>query len=150
MTTVKSAPLKMTRSAKTGEGGRNWYIVDAQDLTLGRIASRIASVIRGKHKSSFTPHADVGDFIVVINAEKVKLTGNKMNDKLYHWHSEYPGGLSTRTAGEMLATKPGEVFRRAVWGMLPKGRLGRQLITKLKVYAGPNHPHQAQQPKPLS
>jgi len=140
---------KMTRSARTGEGGRLWYVVDAEGLTLGRLATRLASVIRGKHKTLFTPHADVGDFIVVVNADKVKLTGNKMDDKLYHWHSEYPGGLSTRTAREMLASRPADVFRRAVWGMLPKGRLGRQLITKLKVYAGPNHPHQAQKPQPL-
>ncbi|MFM7203481.1 MAG: 50S ribosomal protein L13 [Myxococcota bacterium] len=141
---------KMTRSAKTGEGGRDWLVVDATGLTLGRLASKIASAIRGKNKVSFTPHADVGDFVVVINADKVVLTGNKMDDKQYHWHSEYPGGLSTRSAREMLATRPEEVFRRAVWGMLPKNRLGRQLITKLKVYAGPHHPHSAQQPQPLA
>lgn len=141
---------KMTRSAKTGEGGRSWLVVDATGMTLGRLASKIASAIRGKNKVSFTPHADVGDFVVVINAEKVVLTGNKMDDKQYHWHSEYPGGLSTRSAREMLSTRPSEVFRRAVWGMLPKNRLGRQLIKKLKVYAGPHHPHSAQQPQTLA
>lgn len=141
--------MKTTVSAKKGEEARNWYVVDARDLVLGRIATRIASVLRGKHKAMFTPHVDTGDFIIVINADRVRLTGNKMNDKMYYWHSEFPGGIKSRTAAQMLQTKPEEVFRRAVWGMLPKNRLGRKLITKLKVYSGEDHPHKAQKPEPL-
>lgn len=141
--------MKTTVSAKKGEEARNWYVVDARDLVLGRVATRIASVLRGKHKAMFTPHVDTGDFIIVINADQVRLTGNKMNDKMYYWHSEYPGGIKSRTAAQMLQTKPEEVFRRAVWGMLPKNRLGRKLITKLKVYSGEEHPHKAQKPEPL-
>ncbi len=139
-----------THSAKKGEVERNWFVVDATDLTLGRVATRIASVLRGKHKATFTPHVDAGDFVIVVNAEKIQLTGRKMDRKLYYWHSEYPGGLKTRTARQMISGKPEEVFRRAVWGMLPKNRLSRQLITKLKVYSGPTHPHQAQRPEMLS
>ena len=139
----------ITRSAKKGEVERKWYVVDASGMTLGRLASRIAMVLRGKHKAIFTPHVDAGDFVIVLNADKVALTGNKMTDKLYYWHSQYPGGLKSRTARQMLDAHPDEVFRRAVWGMLPKNRLSRQLITKLKVYAGDAHPHQAQQPQPL-
>ncbi len=139
-----------TISAKPGEVEQKWYVVDATDQVLGRLATRIATVLRGKHKPMFTPHVDVGDFVIVINADKVKLTGTKLDDKKYYWHSGYPGGLKSRTARQMLADKPEEVFRRAVWGMLPKNRLGRRLIGKLKVYPGPDHPHKAQQPVPLS
>jgi len=139
-----------TYSAKPGEVERNWYVVDAEDMVLGRLATRIASVLRGKHKAQFTPHVDAGDFVIVVNADKVKLTGNKLDDKNYYWHTGYPGGIKSRTAREMLAKKPEEVFRRAVWGMLPKNRLGRKLITKLKVYPGSEHPHAAQKPQPLS
>lgn len=142
----------MTRSGRNGEGGQKWFVVDATDMVLGRLVTQIASVIRGKNTPLFTPHADTGAFVVVINADKVKLTGNKMQDKLYHRHSEYPGGLTSLTATQMLATDPDGLFRRAVWGMLPKNRLGRQLITKLKVYTGSSHPHAAQLPQafPLS
>lgn len=139
-----------TVSAKKGEVNQNWYVVDATDLVLGRVATRIASVLRGKHKAIFTPHVDAGDFVIVINADKVKLTGNKMDDKTYYWHSQYPGGIKSRSAKELIAQHPDEVFRRAVWGMLPKNRLSRDLITKLKVYAGTDHPHQAQKPQSLA
>ncbi len=138
-----------TISAKPGEVQQSWYVVDATDQVLGRLATRIASILRGKHKPMFTPHVDVGDFVVVINADKVKLTGTKLDNKKYYRHSGYPGGLKTRTAREMLADRPEEVFRHAVWGMLPKNRLGRRLIGKLKVYRGADHPHQAQKPEPF-
>lgn len=139
----------MTRSGRNGEGGQKWFVVDATDMVLGRLVTQIASMIRGKNTPLFTPHADTGAYVVVINADKVKLTGNKLQDKLYHRHSEYPGGLTSLSASQMLATQPDELFRRAVWGMLPKNRLGRVLISKLKVYAGPAHPHIAQGPQPF-
>ena len=138
-----------TFSAKSGEVERRWYVVDARDVVLGRLATRIASVLRGKHKPTFTPHVDTGDFVIVINARAVKLTGNKMTGKLYHRHSGYVGGLKTRTAAQLLEDHPDEVIRRAVWGMLPKNRLGRKLMTKLKVYPGEVHPHAAQKPEPF-
>ena len=138
-----------TFSAKKEEVERDWYIIDAEGKTLGRLASRIAHRLRGKHKPIFTPHVDTGDFIVVTNAEKIKLTGNKMKNKNYYRYSGYPGGLKVRTAEELLRKKPSELLHHAVKGMLPKNRLGRTLIKKLKVYAGTDHPHQAQQPKPL-
>jgi large subunit ribosomal protein L13 len=127
-----------------------WYVADVQGKTLGRAATRIASVLRGKHRPSFTTHTDAGDFVVVINAEKVQLTGNKWNDKLYHDHTLYPGGLRTKSAGQLLQRHPTELVKRAVWGMLPKGPLGRRIYKKLKVYAGAAHPHSAQQPQPLA
>ena len=128
---------------------RDWYVVDAEGQTLGRIATRIADVLRGKHKPDFTPHCDTGDFVVVINAEKIHVTGKKRENKLYHRHSGYPGGLRTRTLNEMLARQPEEVLRKAVRGMLPRNKLGRAQLLKLKVYAGTEHPHEAQQPKPM-
>jgi large subunit ribosomal protein L13 len=128
---------------------KEWFVVDAQGLTLGRLASRIADVLRGKHKPTFTPHTDAGDFVVVVNCGKVRLTGRKMDQKMYYWHSEHPGGIKGRTARQMLDRKPQEVLFRAVKGMLPKNVLGRHMISKLKLYATPEHPHQAQQPKPL-
>ncbi len=128
----------------------SWYVADVEGLTLGRAATKIASVLRGKHKATFTPHADAGDFVVVINADKVKLTGNKWSDKIYNDHSLFPGGLKPKTAAQLLQKHPTDLVKRAVWGMLPKGPLGRQLYKKLKVYAGKEHPHLAQQPKPLA
>jgi large subunit ribosomal protein L13 len=128
---------------------RNWLLVDAEGQTLGRLATRIADALRGKRKPTFTPHVDTGDFVVVVNAEKISVTGAKRQEKLYHRHSGYPGGLKTRTLDEMLEKRPEEVIRIAVKGMLPKNRLARKQITKLKVYAGPEHPHAAQQPQKL-
>lgn len=138
-----------TISAKKDEVQRNWVLVDASGQPLGRMASRVAARLRGKHNPLFTPHVDTGDFVVVINAEKVKLTGKKMDKKLYHWHSGYIGGLKTRTAKQMIEDKPELVIFRAVKGMLPKNRLGRKLLKKLKVYRGPAHPHEAQRPETL-
>lgn len=128
---------------------RDWYVVDAEGETLGRLATKVASVLRGKHKPTYTPHIDGGDYVIVVNADKVKLTGNKLNDKIYYNHSRYTGGLRERTAKEMLEKYPVEMIERAVKGMLPKGRLGRQMYKKLFVYAEGNHPHSAQQPKAL-
>lgn len=129
---------------------KEWFVVDARGLTLGRLATRIASVLRGKHKPTYTPHVDAGDFVVVVNADKVRLTGRKLDQKMYYWYSGYPGGIKGRTARQMLDRKPEEVLRRAVKGMLPKNNLGRKLISKLKIYAASEHPHQAQQPKALA
>lgn len=126
---------------------RNWVLIDADGRALGRIASRAASILRGKHRPDFTPNQDTGDFVVVINAGKVKLTGNKLVDKLYHRHTEYPGGIKTLWAGKLLETRPERLIEMAVRGMLPKNRLGRHLYTKLKVYAGTEHPHAAQKPE---
>jgi len=128
---------------------RKWYVVDADDKVLGRLASEIATRLRGKHKPNFSSHMDVGDFIVVVNAEKVKLTGNKLEDKMYYHHSGYIGGLTERTAKEVLEKKPEELLKSAVKGMLSKNTLGRQQFKKLKVYAGSDHPHTAQQPEQL-
>ncbi len=130
--------------------GRRWVLIDANGRALGRIASRAASVLRGKHRPDFTPHQDAGDFVIVINAAKVKLTGSKAEDKLYHRHTTYPGGIRTTTAGKMLADKPERLIETAVRGMLPKNRLGRRLFTKLKVYRGAEHPHAAQQPQQMT
>jgi large subunit ribosomal protein L13 len=128
---------------------RNWYIVDAQGVVLGRMASAVANVLRGKHKPVFTPNQDAGDFVVVINARGVKFTGTKLEKKMYFRHTEYPGGIRERTAADMLKEKPEEMIKLAVRGMLPKNRLSRKLITKLKVYAGSEHPHSAQKPQAL-
>ena len=138
-----------TYSPKASEITRKWYVVDAEDLVLGRLATEVARILRGKHKPTFAPHMDMGDHVIVINAEKVVLTANKAEQKLVYRHSGYPGGLKSRTFAEALALKPEEGVRRAVRGMLPKNRLGRQMLTKLKVYAGPNHPHSAQLPEAL-
>jgi large subunit ribosomal protein L13 len=129
---------------------RRWYVIDGQDKILGRMATEIARVLRGKHKPTFTPNQDAGDFVIVINARGVKLTGAKLQDKVYYRHTEYPGGIRERSAAEMLQIKPEELVRLAVRGMLPKNRLSRKLVTKLKVYAGPEHPHSAQKPQPLT
>ena len=138
-----------TYVAKPTESERNWLVVDADGKTLGRLATQIADALRGKRKPEYTPHIDTGDFVVVINAEKVTVTGNKRSDKRYYRHSGYPGGLRSRTFGEMQARRPEEIIRLAVKGMLPRNRLGRKQLTKLKIYAGPDHPHQAQQPQPM-
>jgi large subunit ribosomal protein L13 len=128
---------------------RNWLVVDASGKTLGRLATQIADALRGKRKPDYTPHLDVGDFVIVVNAERISVTGRKREQKLYYRHSGYPGGLRTRTLAEMLDRRPEEVIRRAVKGMLPRNRLGRAQLRKLKVYAGPDHPHTAQKPEPL-
>jgi large subunit ribosomal protein L13 len=128
---------------------RDWLVVDATGQTLGRLATRIADTLRGKHKPEYTPHCDVGDFVVVVNAEKISVTGKKRDEKLYHRHSGYPGGLRSRTLAEMLERRPEEVIRLAVKGMLPRNRIARAQLRKLKVYAGPEHPHVAQQPKTM-
>ena len=128
---------------------RDWIVVDAAGQTLGRLATQIADRLRGKYKPEYTPHCDVGDFVIVVNAEKIAVTGKKRTDKLYHRHSGYPGGLRTRTLNDMLERQPEEVIRKAVKGMLPRNRLARQQLRKLKVYAGPEHPHEAQQPTEL-
>jgi large subunit ribosomal protein L13 len=138
-----------TYSAKKEEVERNWYLVDGSGRVLGRLASQVAHVLRGKTKPIYTPHVDTGDFVVVINAEKIRLTGKKMDNKVYYRHSGYPGGLKSTTARVMMATKPERLLKQAVKGMLPKNPLGRQMFKKLKVYAGPDHPHQAQEPQPL-
>jgi large subunit ribosomal protein L13 len=128
---------------------RNWLLIDARGQTLGRLATQIADMLRGKRKPEYTPHIDTGDFVVVVNAREIAVTGNKRETKLYHRHSGYPGGLRTRTLDEMLERRPEEVIRKAVKGMLPRNRLARQQLRKLKVYAGPDHPHEAQQPKAI-
>ncbi len=138
-----------TFSAKKEEVVHDWFQVDAETQTLGHLATKIAHVLRGKHKPIYTPHVDTGDFIVVTNAEKIKLTGNKLKDKQYYRHSGYPGGIKSVNAESLLEKKPEMVIMKAVRGMLPKNRLGRQMIKKLKIYSGKDHPHQAQQPKPL-
>ncbi|HET9114969.1 MAG TPA: 50S ribosomal protein L13 [Gaiellaceae bacterium] len=138
-----------TYSAKPGEVTREWYLVDAEGQTLGRLATQIADTLRGKRKPQFTPHVDTGDFVIVVNAEKIQVTGNKLDQKRYYRHSGYPGGIRSRTLREQLERRPTEVLRVAVKGMLPKNRLARQQITKLKIYAGPEHPHEAQNPKAL-
>ena len=128
---------------------RNWLVVDATGKTLGRLATDIANTLRGKKKPEYTPHCDVGDFVIVINAEKVSVTGNKRQEKRYYRHSGYPGGLRSRSFEEMIERRPEEIIRLAVKGMLPRNRLSRQQLRKLKIYAGPDHPHQAQQPVPM-
>ena len=135
--------------AKKEGVSRDWYLIDARDKVLGRVAVEIARRLRGKHKPEFTPHTDTGDFVVVINAEKIALTGKKLDDKVYYHHSGYPGGIKSITAGKLLKKKPGDVLRIAVKGMLPKNSLGRMMLKKLKIYAGTDHPHEAQTPRPL-
>jgi large subunit ribosomal protein L13 len=138
-----------TWNAKPGEIERRWLVVDAEGQTLGRLATRIADALRGKDKPTYTPHVDTGDFVVVVNAEKVAVTGKKLDDKKYYRHSGYPGGLKERTLREQLDRRPTEVLRLAVKGMLPRNKLSRAQLTKLKIYAGPEHPHEAQAPQPL-
>jgi large subunit ribosomal protein L13 len=138
-----------TRFAKKNEIERKWYVVDAKDQVLGRLASRVATYLRGKHKPVFTPNSDTGDFIIVVNAEKVKLTGKKIEDKTYYWHTGYPGGIKSEKAKDRLKRKPELIVQKAVQGMLPKNRLGRAMFKKLKVYKGGEHPHDAQKPETL-
>lgn len=138
-----------TYSPKPGEVSSTWHVVDATDVVLGRLASQVATLLRGKHKPTFAPHVDGGDFVIVINAEKVALTGNKRADKLAYRHSGYPGGLRAVPIGDLLAKKPERVVEQAVRGMLPKTSLGRAQLRKLRVYAGPEHPHEAQKPQPF-
>jgi large subunit ribosomal protein L13 len=135
---------------EAGEAQREWFVLDAKGQTLGRIATKIASVLRGKHKPTYTPNVDMGDFVVVVNASGVQLTGRKLDDKLYHRHSLYPGGITTHTAKQLVSDDPERAIREAVWGMLPKGPLGRRIIKKLKVYPGPQHEHSAQKPRVLT
>ncbi len=146
---MKQAKMHRTYMAKPDEVQRDWYVVDATDQTLGRLATKIATVLRGKHKPQYTPHVDVGDFVVVVNADKVAVTGRKLDQKMYHRHSGYPGGLRSITLRRQLELHPERVIESAVRGMLPKGPLGRKMYKKLKVYASAEHPHEAQQPQPL-
>lgn len=139
--------MRTTYMAKPLEVARKWHLIDAEGKTLGRLASEAAALLRGKHKPEFTPHIDTGDFVIVINAEKIVLTGKKMQQKKYYTHSHFPGGLKTTTAAEMINKKPARIIELAVYGMLPKNKLGSALQGKLNVYAGPEHPHQAQQPE---
>jgi large subunit ribosomal protein L13 len=136
-----------TYSPKPGDVPREWHVIDATDIVLGRLATHAATLLRGKHKPTFAPHVDTGDFVIVVNAGKVALSGNKREDKLSHRHSGFPGGLTSVPFGELLEKNPRRAIERAVWGMLPKNRLGRKMLKKLKVYAGPDHPHKAQQPQ---
>ena len=138
-----------TYSPKPGEVDRAWHVIDAEDVVLGRLATHVATLLRGKHKPTFAPHVDTGDFVVIVNAEKVVLTGNKRDQAFAYRHSGYPGGLRKRSFGELLDTKPDRLLEKVVKGMLPKNKLGRAQGKKLKVYAGPEHPHAAQQPQPF-
>ena len=141
--------MRTTYIPKAGDIERKWYVVDAEGQTLGRLSSQIASVLRGKHKPTFTPNVDVGDYVIVINAAKIKVTGDKLNQKLYRRHSGYVGGLKETVLSDMLAKKPEQVIQHAIKGMLPKNNLGRHMIKKLHVYSGPEHVHQAQKPEAL-
>jgi large subunit ribosomal protein L13 len=139
-----------TEVAKKETVNHQWFVVDADNAVLGRLATQVANVLRGKHKPIFTPSVDTGDFVVVVNAEKIALTGNKLANKMYYSHSGFPGGIKSSTAGELLSKKPEELIRKAVRGMLPKNKLARHMLKKLKIYAGGVHPHEAQQPAQLS
>ncbi|WP_102349474.1 50S ribosomal protein L13 [Bacillus sp. Marseille-P3661] len=139
--------MRQTYMAKPQEVERKWLVIDAEGQTLGRLASEVASILRGKHKPTFTPHVDTGDHVIIINAEKIQLTGNKLNGKIYYRHTMHPGGLKTRTAKEMRDTRPEQMLELAIKGMLPKNSLGRQMFRKLNVYKGSEHPHQAQKPE---
>ncbi|MDA8105599.1 MAG: 50S ribosomal protein L13 [Nitrospiraceae bacterium] len=138
-----------TQFAKKGDIDRKWYVVDAKDAVLGRLAVKVATYLRGKNKAVFTPNVDTGDFVIVVNADKVRLTGKKLTDKIYYHHSGYIGGIKAKTAKDMLEQTPEKIVEKAVWGMLPKNRLGRTMIKKLKVYKGTEHPHKAQSPEIL-
>ncbi len=139
-----------TYMAKSSDNEQNWFLIDATGMTLGRLATEIARRLRGKHKPTFTPHADTGDFIIVTHVEKIKVTGNKAAQKTYHWHTGYPGGIKSLNFEKMIAQHPERVLKKAVKGMLPRGPLGRAIFKKLKIYAGADHPHQAQQPVVLN
>jgi large subunit ribosomal protein L13 len=148
MTTSKF--IKQTKSANASNVNKKWLLVDAEDIVLGRLASTVSNLLRGKHKSNYTPHVDCGDNVIIINAEKIKLTGNKLNDKTYYWHTGYPGGIKSRTAKKILEGKfPDRIIRLAVKRMIPKGPLGSQQISNMKVYNGSAHPHDAQAPEKL-
>ncbi len=142
--------MKTTYMAKPNEVERTWYVVDAKDQVLGRMAARVAIILSGKHKPTYTPGVDTGDYVIIINADKVRVTGKKRENKLYYRHSLYPGGLKVETFSQLLARKPERVIELAVKRMLPKNRLGRKMFKKMKVYSGSEHPHQAQKPQPLS
>ena len=146
---MKTSVANKTYVANAADRKRDWYVVDAEGKTLGRLATQIADALRGKRKPEYTPHVDTGDFVIVINAERIHVTGDKLTKKIYYRHSGYPGGIKSRTLGEMLDRRPEEVIRKAVKGMLPRNRLARAQLRKLKVYAGPDHPHEAQQPKEM-
>lgn len=141
--------MEKTYYPKAGEISQEWVVIDANDQNLGRLAARVAGLLLGKHKPNFTPGVDTGDFVVIVNAERVTVTGNKLEDKMYYRHSNYPGGLKAVSLRQQLQKHPDRVLRSAVWGMLPHNKYGRQVINKLKVYAGPDHPHQAQNPRLL-
>jgi len=147
---MESMNVQKTYIPKADQISEAWYLVDANDQNLGRLATRIAHVLLGKHKPDFTPGMDTGDYVIVINAENIQATGNKMEDKVYYHHSGYPSGIKSITLRQQLVSHPERVLRSAVWGMLPHNKYGRHLIKKLKVYAGPDHPHAAQEPKPLA
>ena len=144
------AKLQKTFTPTPADIERNWYVVDAEGIPLGRLASEVAQILRGKHKPTFAPHMDMGDYVIVVNAEKIAVTGSKETQKVYYRHSGYPGGLRSETLGKMRIDHPERLVQSAVRGMIPKNRLGRQTLTKLKVYAGPDHPHRAQEPQPLT
>ena len=146
-----SKVIKQTKSLNPKEVDKQWLLIDAQDVVLGRLASNVSKILRGKHKANFTPHVDCGDNVIIINAEKVKLTGNKLSDKKYYWHTGYPGGIKETTARKIIEGKnPDKIIRLAVQRMIPKGPLGRQQISNMKVYCGENHPHESQAPKKLN
>lgn len=148
---MPAAPVRNRKTYQATESyAHGWFVADVGGKTLGRVATRIASILRGKHRPTFTTHEDAGDFVIVINAEKVQLTGKKWTDKVYYDHTLFPGGLKPKTAQQLVTRHPTDLIERAVWGMLPKGPLGRRLYKKLKVYAGGEHPHAAQQPKTLA
>lgn len=146
---MKTLRMHKTYVAKPGEVERTWYVVDATGQTLGRLATQVASILRGKTKPQFTPHEDVGDFVIIVNAEKIHVTGRKLEQKKYYWHTGYPGGIREVALRRQLELHPDRVITHAVRGMSPRGPLGRDQLRKLKVYGGPNHPHDAQQPQPL-
>ena len=135
--------------ARSEDFEKKWYIIDGEGKTVGRLSTTIATILRGKDKPQFTPHADIGDFVIVVNADKVKFTGKKWEQKKYYWHTGYPGGIKSITADDLMKKKPGEIIRKAVWGMLPKNKMQDKLISRLKVYAGNEHPHVSQQPENL-
>ena len=147
---MQKTPAQRTWNAKPGEVQQRWFLVDAEGRTLGRLATQIADTLRGKTKPEYTPHVDTGDFVVVVNAEKIHVTGKKLDEKIYYRHSGYPGGLRQRSLREQLERRPTEVLRGAVKGMLPRNKLARRQLLKLKIYAGPEHPHEAQRPEPLA
>ena len=142
--------MKTTQVAKKDEVARDWYLVDVDNKVLGRVATEIANVLRGKNKPVYTPSVDTGDFVIVVNAEKIALTGNKSADKIYYSHSGFPGGLKEISAGKLMEKKPEDIIKKAVKGMLPKNKLARHMLKKLKIYSGTDHPHKAQQPKALN